>query len=370
MKAGYLRDHRIQKILGEIPLDRLFNEEQLQRFIFMDSPVLFYYKDQENVRTCSAPHMISMMTSLLELAPTDKVLILGSKGGLVEAVVAKAAVNVNIVEAHEEVASITEEAFIRLGLTNIWVHCQNPYLGLPDEAPYSKILVMGAVPFVPVSILDQLSVGGIMVVPVMLDHPDHQEILQVFKENDGLSIVNYGGVIFQPLYTETLPPRHERDLNFEKMRTYALEHKIEMNSSHSFQDQFVDMPKVYMENLIFKHDKGLRNTLDSSENFIPLSLEGMFFNQEEKTSFFKVQWTLAETDQTDGTEILEIPGKEPLGVDISVKIPSKEGEYNLTFVGIDRKRYRIFHSMAKLQVIANKYPTSWDIIIDFQGELD
>jgi protein-L-isoaspartate(D-aspartate) O-methyltransferase len=356
--------------LGDIPLDRLFNEEQLQRFIFMDSPVLFYYKDQENVRTCSAPHMISMMTSLLEIVPTDKVLILGSKGGLVEAVVAKAATNVNIVEAHEEVASITEEAFIRLGLTNIWVHCQNPFLGLPVEAPYSKILVMGAVPFVPANLLDQLCVGGIMVVPIMLDHPDHQAILQILKENDGFSIMNYGGVIFQPLYTEILPPRNERDLNFEKIRNYAEEHKIGMDYTHSFQDQFIDMPKVNMENLIFKSDKGLRNTIETYESIIPITLEGMFFNQEEKNSYFKVQWTLAETEHTDGTEILEIPAKESLSVDVSVNIPSKEGEYNLIFVGIDRNKYRIFHSLAKLQVVINKYPTSWDVIIDFHGELE
>ena len=45
-KAGYLRDRRIQKILGDIPLELLFTPDQLNRFILQDSPVLFYYRDE------------------------------------------------------------------------------------------------------------------------------------------------------------------------------------------------------------------------------------------------------------------------------------------------------------------------------------
>src|SRR6056297_3493686 len=88
VEKGYLRDERVREVLGEMPLERIFGEEQLKRFVLHDSPALIYFKDPENVRTCSAPHMISMMTSMMELSKNDRVLILGSKGGVIEGVIA------------------------------------------------------------------------------------------------------------------------------------------------------------------------------------------------------------------------------------------------------------------------------------------
>ena len=171
IERGYLRDPKIQRILEEIPLNRILNEEQLQRFVLMDSPALFYYRDQQNVRTISAPHMISMTLSMLELHKDDNVLIIGSKGGLIEAAIAKAVAHAYILEEHEEVAALTEETFIKLGMTNIWVHRGNPFHGLRENGPFSKILITGAVPFLSRQLIEQLSVNGILVLPLMLNEP-------------------------------------------------------------------------------------------------------------------------------------------------------------------------------------------------------
>ena len=55
VKKGYLRDERVREVLGNIPLERVFDEEQLKRFVLTDSPALIYFKDPSNARTCSAP---------------------------------------------------------------------------------------------------------------------------------------------------------------------------------------------------------------------------------------------------------------------------------------------------------------------------
>ena len=107
IELGYLRNPKIQEILEQLPLENILEESQLKKFVLNDMPALFYYKDSTDFRTISAPHMINITLSLLELNNSDEVLILGSKGGLIETVIAKIVKNVYIVEEHEEVASIT-----------------------------------------------------------------------------------------------------------------------------------------------------------------------------------------------------------------------------------------------------------------------
>ena len=218
VERGYLRDPKIQRILEDIPLERILNEEQLRRFVLTDSPALFYYRDQQNVRTISAPHMISMTLSMLELQKDDKVLIIGSKGGLIEAAIAKAVAQVYILEEHEEVATLTEETFIKLGMTNIWVHRGNPFYGLQENSPFSKVLITGAVPFLSHQIMQQLSINGILVLPLMIHEPAQQAILQIVKTRKGLEIINYGGVIYSSLYSKHIPSLdRQRDLTFQKI---------------------------------------------------------------------------------------------------------------------------------------------------------
>ncbi len=97
-KKGFLRNKRVKDILGEINLEILFNEDQLKQFLLADSPVLFYYQDEINARTVSALHMICMILSMIDLKIDDNVLILGSKGGILETAIAKSVKKVLILE--------------------------------------------------------------------------------------------------------------------------------------------------------------------------------------------------------------------------------------------------------------------------------
>jgi protein-L-isoaspartate(D-aspartate) O-methyltransferase len=378
IKAGYLRDHRIQKILGEIPLELLFDESQLQRFVLMDSPVLFYFKDEDNVRTCSAPHMISMMTSMLHLTPEDNVLMLGSKGGLMEAVIAKAAHRVFMLEEHDEVAAITEEAFIKLDLQNIWVRRQNPLLGLAEEAPFDKILIMGALPFIPHQLIEQLADHGVLVVPFMLDHPDKQVILQIIKEANRLRIVNYGGVIFQPLYFQLTPAPDPRDITLtdltEGLPSEGLREEPSMpdlNTIKSFFDEFTRMPKLELSNIVFNQNESMNLTLSGQPGEkISVDLRLILYNQEDHPSIFKIKWAVVDQEPGGETDWLTIPGNESSPLHIACSVRLAECECFFDVIGIDRNHYHIFHAGAKLIITPGTDPNMWDLLIDFQGEIE
>jgi protein-L-isoaspartate(D-aspartate) O-methyltransferase len=376
-QAGYLRDQRIQKILGDIPLELLFDENQLHRFILMDSPVLVYFKDENNVRTCSAPHMISMMASMLQLNPTDKVLILGSKGGLMETLIARASAQVYIIEAHEEVATITEEAFIKLGLTNVWVHRQNPFLGLPEEGQFDKILVMGAVPFISQALLSQLKEGGIIVAPLMLNNPEQQMIVQIIKEPTGLNVINYGGVIFQPLYANQLPPRSSEDITFDKIQAKMKEDSNPeeiWNLTKSFFDEFLSMPKIQMENVVFAENEGIQLSITQEnmkkEDEFPVRLRVYFYNQDEHSNRFRIQWQLNTLGQKGTTPWIDIDANDSGIWEITILIPLKQAEYQIAFSGIDDQQYRFFYAAADLVITPGNSAKEWNFSVIYEGEVE
>lgn len=387
VKAGYLRDKRIQKILEEIPLETLFSPEQLQRFVLQDSPVLFYYRDENNVRTVSAPHMISMMTSMLELSETDRVLILGSKGGFIEGVIAKAVKDVFILEEHEEVAAITEEGFIKLGLKNIWVRRQNPMKGLVEEEPFNKILITGAIPFLPQSILDQLAPNGILVMPLMMMHPNQQTIIQLRKKSIELEIVNFGGVIFQPIYSTELPPYNpESDLAFDKLLKIAKENvQPDLIQQKDFFEEFTQMPKVEIQQVFFAENDQISISINDSEidslilkkkiktiaqkngdvQIIIRSIHVALYNTEEKAALIQIEYSQPNSNNREKSEFIKIRGLDEYDVQIDMKIPLIEGSYPISYRIMDAKHYRTGHVESILHVFHMNQ--NWTLSLEFEG---
>lgn len=387
VKMGYLRDKRIQRILEDFPLERLFTTDQLARFVLQDAPVLFYYRDEENVRTVSAPHMISMMTSMLELDPNDRVLILGSKGGLIEATIAKAVKNVFILEEHEEVASITEESFIKLGLTNIWVRQSNPLYGLQNEAPFNKILITGAVPFIPHGILTQLSSDGIIVAPIMIKHPNQQLIFQIIKHDqyEDFEIINFGGVIFQPLYFNEIPPMDQfKDINLEKIILTAKNQvRPEMLEQKEFFEDFRYLPVLDFQQIVFGDSDSIIKRISFAsinENFQQIvkkqkndesqevksqkeTIKILFYNPLEKPFEFIMQITFPYVEEKQIIPIQAKPGNNQ--IELPLLIPLQQGNYILDLLAIGPKKYRISHVKAIIYV--NKGKDEWDFSIEYTG---
>jgi protein-L-isoaspartate(D-aspartate) O-methyltransferase len=117
-------------------------------------------------QTISQPYIVALMTELLKLEPTDRVLEVGSGSGYQAAVLGELAAEVHTVEVIPELARQAEKTLAGLGYIHIHVHAGDGSLGWPEAGPYNKILVAAAAPEVPQPLFDQLAEGGCLVIPV------------------------------------------------------------------------------------------------------------------------------------------------------------------------------------------------------------
>lgn len=136
-------------------------------------------------QTISAPHMVARMTSALAVGPTDRVLEIGTGSGYQAAVLAHLTPHVYTVEIVEPLAAETEQVFAGLeGADYAAIHRRtgDGYYGWPEEAPFDRIIVTAAVDHIPPPLIEQLAVGGRMLIPV--GPPDAQVLLEVTKVAD------------------------------------------------------------------------------------------------------------------------------------------------------------------------------------------
>lgn len=117
-------------------------------------------------QTISQPYIVALMTDLLDLQPTDRVLEVGTGSGYQAAILSQLAAEVHTVEILPALAQRAAERLARLGYSNVHVHVGDGSLGWPEAAPYDAILVAAAGPEVPPPLLEQLAEGGRLVAPV------------------------------------------------------------------------------------------------------------------------------------------------------------------------------------------------------------
>ncbi len=196
---GYIRSERVEEAMRRVPRHE-FVPEDLRDRAYVDSP-LPIGKGQ----TISAPHMVALMTELLDPRPGDKVLEVGAGSGYHAAVVAelvKPDGKVITVERIPELAEFARENLRRTGYDE-WVEVKvgDGSKGYPAEAPYDRILVTAGAPDIPPSLLEQLKPGGRLVIPVGDRHM--QELWLVKKTEDGkIEKERHGGCAFVPLVGE------------------------------------------------------------------------------------------------------------------------------------------------------------------------
>ena len=205
---GYLKDIRLFKAFLDVQLEKFVPKEILPSVkIYDDAPVLFYYERErpENLRTISAPHMITIMLQNLILNENDDLLILGAKSGYIAVLAHKLAPRGKIVilEANSRIAKITQKNLKHLGLNeNIKVIVKNPLVGMPEMAPWKKILVTGAIKQEKIyPLLNQLDHEyGVLFAPI------GEEFIQIYTQILRLNNDFYGkkhlSVRFTPLITQ------------------------------------------------------------------------------------------------------------------------------------------------------------------------
>ena len=149
-------------------------------------------------QTISQPSVVGIMTQALEVDRRCKVLEVGTGSGYQAAILARLARRVYTVERHRRLARRARELFQRLGLHNITVIHGDGSLGLPEQAPFDRIILTAAAEDPPQPLLDQLREGGIMVLPVGQSNMV-QTLIRIEKTAHGLDYTDLGAVRFVPL---------------------------------------------------------------------------------------------------------------------------------------------------------------------------
>lgn len=149
-------------------------------------------------QTISQPYIVGVMTQLLEVDSTSKVLEIGTGSGYQAAVLAEICDSVFSIEIVEPLATRAEYLLDSLGY-RVKVRCGDGYRGWDEHAPYDGIIVTAAAPKVPQPLIDQLKVGGRLVIPV---GDFSQDLMVITKTEDGVVTKNIFGVRFVPMTGE------------------------------------------------------------------------------------------------------------------------------------------------------------------------
>jgi len=149
-------------------------------------------------QTISQPLVVAEMTRALNLNDRIKILEIGTGSGYQTVVLSYLCRRVYSIERHRSLLSQAESVFKTLKRHNITTMCGDGADGWPEQAPFERILVTAAAHDIPPVLSDQLSVGGIMVLPVG-DDPGTQTLLRVTRTEDGMDVEDLGQVKFVPL---------------------------------------------------------------------------------------------------------------------------------------------------------------------------
>jgi len=155
-------------------------------------------------QTISQPLVVAAMTEALKVGPRMKVLEIGTGSGYQAAVLAKLARRVYTIERYKPLSKEAERRLLELGIFNVVFEVGDGTKGWPAQAPFDRIIVTAAAEERPHALIDQLSLGGILVVPVGRD-PTSQVLERIVKSESGLKRDTLMPVRFVPLVAGPLP---------------------------------------------------------------------------------------------------------------------------------------------------------------------
>jgi len=174
LRRSGITDTRVLGAVEQVPREQFVEEAFLDRAY--DDNALPIAMEQ----TISMPSVVAMMTQALDVEPTHTVLEIGTGSGYQAAILSKLARRVHTIERHKPLAEISKARFEALKLRNITPHLGDGSKGWPHAAPFDRIIVTCAADEVPQALLQQLSIGGIMIVPVG-PHVAAQELLKLTR---------------------------------------------------------------------------------------------------------------------------------------------------------------------------------------------
>ena len=147
-------------------------------------------------QTISQPLIVGVMTELLQLKDSDRVLEVGTGSGYQTAILATLAKEVFTIERHAALSQRASATLKTLGISNVTTKIGDGFEGWADKAPFDAIIVTAAAPTVPRELVRQLKSGGRLVIPLGVDD---QELILITKTPDGITTEECGGVKFVPM---------------------------------------------------------------------------------------------------------------------------------------------------------------------------
>jgi len=176
--------------------------ERVPRHLFVDSTtVANAYSDMAlpigEGQTISQPYMVAVMTELLELNGTQKVLEIGTGSGYQTAVLAELSLEVFTIERIVSLSERAKNKFSDLSYANIHVKADDGTLGWPEEAPFDRIIITAGSPEIPKPLIEQLTEGGIIIIPV--GDLYSQQLLKYRKSGKNPIIEYHTPCVFVPL---------------------------------------------------------------------------------------------------------------------------------------------------------------------------
>ena len=176
---------RNKGITNERVLEAMMN---IPRHFFLDTALdRIAYEDRafpiQEGQTISQPYTVAYQTQLLEVEPYDKILEIGTGSAYQASVLAEMGANVFTIERQKKLFELNKEFIFRKKYPNIKFFYGDGFEGLPTFAPFDKILITAAAPFIPPKLVEQLKPGGKMVLP--LDDDGLQKMMRITKNEDG-----------------------------------------------------------------------------------------------------------------------------------------------------------------------------------------
>lgn len=192
LRSDGIKDERVLKAIAQVPRHEFVDEALASRAY--ENTALPIGQSQ----TISQPWIVARMTeALLDGGNPEKVLEVGTGSGYQAAVLSHLVPAVFTVERIDELLKLARRRFHRQRLNNIYVRYADGHLGWPSQAPFDGILVTAAAQSVPEQLLQQLAIGGLLVIPI--EKQGQQRLISVRRTEDGFDETDLGAVVFVPL---------------------------------------------------------------------------------------------------------------------------------------------------------------------------
>lgn len=189
--ARGITDRRVIEVMKNTPR-HYFVPANMVKYAYYDNPLPI-----AEGQTISQPYIVALMTELLQLKGSEKVLEIGTGSGYQAAILSPLVDTCYTIELLKPLADTAQAIFKRLGYQNIVARQGDGYQGWPEQAPFDRIIITAAPEEIPQKLVEQLKPGGRMVVPV---GKLNQELIVITKKADGsISQENIIPVRFVPM---------------------------------------------------------------------------------------------------------------------------------------------------------------------------